>query len=375
MQPFNIENFCGKLVLADIISDLLKKYSKFFTKEELGYIQQTISRSYIPWIFKIFEEEILNSKLRILTELGMHIEDLEDALKIHPEGYSSYTEEDLNLYNSKYTLSKYDLQDIQDIEEDILQNLDIRDFTILSEKFKKIMLQVIGGVKERFLEDLLTVNSYLTIFDEHKQFLRENHISININDYRNFYDLQEMIRENMFNITDWTEAFDIEQLRNSVPVAFEDENWIIFTPQTEEQACEVGKNTDWCTAREPNPDEEEDAIEYGLFYDEVIAEWREPETEEEIYWATEFWAGREPNNRFHMYYSKTNPIYTLINKNDKRRWQYDKESGYFNLESDRQINFNKFLQVYSNQLSEELLQFLNETSGQEVFNIKNKLYN
>lgn len=236
---------------ADIISDLLKKYSKYFSIEELNYIQQQIPRSYLPWIFKRFQG-YLDSANRI-------------------------RENNPNLANS-----------------------------------------LVQRSNPLFLEDLSTYQYYLTEFENHKQDLRNNNISTNINDY-DLDSLKDLITNRYINKSKWVEAFDIESLRKEIPVVFEDENWIIFTPQTEEQACEVGKNTDWCTTR----------------------------------------------GSFESYYSKDNPIYDLVNKNTERRWQYDKESGMFFTESDEKTDFKNFYGEYKDQITEELLNFLVNTSGKK----------
>lgn len=293
------------LKYADIISDLLKKYSKYFTEEELNYIQQQIPRSYLPWALKNYE----------------YLIDIADMMLPIPHN---------NQDKHKY-------------------------------------LQILH---DTFIEDLPTYRNYLQEFENHKQDLRNNNISININDY-NLESLKDLINSRYINKEKWTEAFDIEQLRNSVPVAFEDENWIIFTPQTEEQASEVGKNTDWCTVDKIIEREEGGT---GEFHDLQTGEWREPRNQIEQDWVNTFnyrnERPREENftiqNMLSSYLSENNPIYDLVNKNTKRRWQYDKASGMFFTEDDQETDFIEFANLYRNQITEELQQFLADTSGNVI---------
>jgi hypothetical protein len=234
---------------ADIISDLLKKYSKFFIQEELDYIQQQIPRSYLPWIFKQYQAYV-NSAERMRE------------------------------FNPNLTSS-------------------------LIERAKSILL-----------EDLPIIKYYLEQFENHKQDLRNNNISTNINDYTK-ESLTELINMKYEKKDKYEESFDLDSLKQAIPIAFEDENWIIFTPQTEEQACIVGNETNWCTTR-------------GSFSD---------------------------------YYSEDNPIYDLVNKKTKRRWQYDKVSGMFFTEDDQSTDFGDFATVYKDQITPQLTQFLSNTAS------------
>ncbi|GEM_PF-3634353 len=252
MRSKILQDFYTELKFSDIISDLLKKYSKWFTQEELTLIQQEVPRSYIPWIFKQYEAMIKS---------------IDRIKNTNP-----------NLARNSYIQAKF-----------------------------------------TFLEDIPNYLQYLKEFENHKQDLRTKGYSADINDY-SIESLKNLINSEYQSNVKYTKYVDINELKQNIPIAYEDENWIIFTPQTEEQACEVGKGTDWCTTRDS----------------------------------------------FNTYFSN-GPIYNLINKNDNRRWQYDKFSGMFFTEDDNDIDIENFLIKYENQLTQDLFLFLTQTSGNLSF--------
>jgi hypothetical protein len=254
---------------ADVISDLLKKYSKYFSPEGLQKIQEYIPRGYLPWFFK---------------QVSLAIEQLTEEMGdvVHP--------------------SRKDAM------------------------FKDLLRTV--------MEDVDTYRDYIIAFDNNKQKIRQKGLSVNINDY----DLSEL--KDLVNTVSpeqkYTKHVDLEKFKEYE--VYSDPNWAVYEPENFEEECIVGAGTDWCTTRDA------DFWERYLYpqghYDE------------------------DGNNVS----GDRNPIYVLVNKNDKHRWQYDADTGNFFTEQDEPHDIKEFAVTYHDQLTESFLEFLAKTSEQKIFN-------
>jgi hypothetical protein len=85
-------------------------------------------------------------------------------------------------------------------------------------------------------------------------------------------------------------------------LVYDDPEWKIIVPKTEEASCHYGINTRWCTAAKEN----------NMFYE----------------------------------YNKKGPLYVILQKSTNTRWQFQFESEQFMDEKDRRINILDFLKSH-----------------------------
>ena len=154
-------------------------------------------------------------------------------------------------------------------------------------------------LKERLpLEDLGKVSEYLTVFERVKGRLPVELRDLNkYQSPQNLYDtIAPYEEETSARAAD--RALDTE-MHKQAKVVFNDADYKIIIPLTQEASCHFGTNTQWCTA------------------------------------AKSSWNAFE-------HYSKDGPLYIILDKKNNRRWQYHPATGQFMDERDRSINKAQF---------------------------------
>jgi len=97
----------------------------------------------------------------------------------------------------------------------------------------------------RMLEDADKIKEDLDLFDKNYR-----HINKQITQIKDQYELAQIVDQ----FREKKEKGEIDlsrsEIKKDVEKIYEDENWLILTPKTEEAAKYYGKNTRWCTAAE-----------------------------------------------------------------------------------------------------------------------------
>jgi antitoxin component HigA of HigAB toxin-antitoxin module len=95
------------------------------------------------------------------------------------------------------------------------------------------------------LEDADKIKEDLDLFDKNYR-----HINKQITQIKDQYELAQIVDQ----FREKKEKGEIDlsrsEIKKDVEKIYEDENWLILTPKTEEAAKYYGKNTRWCTAAE-----------------------------------------------------------------------------------------------------------------------------
>ena len=156
---------------------------------------------------------------------------------------------------------------------------------------------ILNNIKTRRGEDLYKIKESLTLFEKAK---RTNNLPIDKKDINKFN------IDTLFNLTFELQNQNLQsntekekEIKEGAKKVFENDEWAIIVPDTEEAACYYGKGTKWCTAG-------------------------------------------NTNNQFD-YYNRQGTLYILINKQDpSEKFQFHFESSQFMDVMDRQINISDF---------------------------------
>lgn len=134
-------------------------------------------------------------------------------------------------------------------------------------QYNDILKHKIKDIKEKeFLEDLYKIKDYLTLFDKVKHNLSPEQRNINNSKtYKNLYDIIEPYLEK--------KDFDLElsktqqQLRTKKDAEkiWENNEWLIVWPKTQEASCLYGKGSQWCTAADRFNNQFDRYNSHGLF--------------------------------------------------------------------------------------------------------------
>lgn len=139
------------------------------------------------------------------------------------------------------------------------------------------------------LEDLYKVEEYLQTFDKYK-----NKIEIkDINKFKTLPQLYDVVKDYIDSDEATSKKDEIRRIKKDAEKVYEDDEWLVVVPKTEEAACYYGKNTQWCTAAD--------------------------------------------NNNYFDYYNRDGKIYININKNTNKKFQFHFESNQFMDENDSPI--------------------------------------
>lgn len=113
------------------------------------------------------------------------------------------------------------------------------------------------------IEDLYKAKEYLTYFIQYN-----NVIDIkDINQYKSLTDLYHKIKNFIEDPDQATSKQDaIRKIKEGAEKVYEDEDWIIIIPHTEQASCYYGKGTQWCTAAEKSRNMFDSYNEQGYLY-------------------------------------------------------------------------------------------------------------
>lgn len=155
-------------------------------------------------------------------------------------------------------------------------------------KYSKWLLNLFKR-KQLKLEDLYKVEEYLETFDKYK-----NKIEIkDINKFKTLPQLYDVVKDYIDSDEATSKKDEIRRIKKDAEKVYEDDEWLVVVPKTEEAACFYGKNTQWCTAA-------------------------------------------DNNNQFN-YYNRDGKIYININKYTNKKFQFHFESKQFMDENDSPI--------------------------------------
>lgn len=155
-------------------------------------------------------------------------------------------------------------------------------------KYSKWLLNLFKR-KQLRLEDLYKVEEYLETFDKYK-----NKIEIkDINKFKTLPQLYDVVKDYINSDEATSKKDEIRRIKKDAEKVYEDDEWLVVIPKTEEAACFYGKNTQWCTAA-------------------------------------------DNNNQFD-YYNRDGKIYININKYTNKKFQFHFESRQFMDENDSPI--------------------------------------
>src|SRR5690554_5291980 len=155
-------------------------------------------------------------------------------------------------------------------------------------KYSKWLLNLFKR-KQLRLEDLYKVEEYLQTFDKYK-----NKIEIkDINKFKTLPQLYDVVKDYINSDEATSKKDEVRRIKKDAEKVYEDNEWLVVVPKTEEAACFYGKNTQWCTAAD--------------------------------------------NNNYFDYYNRDGKIYININKITNKKFQFHFESRQFMDENDSPI--------------------------------------
>jgi hypothetical protein len=143
-------------------------------------------------------------------------------------------------------------------------------------------------------EDFYKAKEYIRLFNKYvNKIPKENR---DITKYKTLPDLYEIIKDFEGNENIATSKKDeVRNIKkNEINKVFENDEWLIMVPLTEQASCIIGKGTQWCTAADNS------------------------------------------NNMF-SHYSSQGPLYVIVNKKDNTKYQLHFESNQLMDERDRPI--------------------------------------
>ena len=148
--------------------------------------------------------------------------------------------------------------------------------------------------KNKFdLNNLDKAKKYISVFDRMAQAGQLK--GVDINTFDSIDDMYELVKDNLDSDV-ITKGDKIRKVKETgVERIYEDGEWLVVSPKTHEASCHYGANTKWCTASKERP---------GYFKE----------------------------------YTKEGPLYILINKRTKRKYQIHFETDFFADETDENIN-------------------------------------
>lgn len=95
------------------------------------------------------------------------------------------------------------------------------------------------------LEDLYKANEYLKYFTKYYNMINNK----DINTYKTLQELFLVVQPYMDNQEHATSKQDlVRKIKEGAEKVYEDNEWLIIVPHTEEASCYYGKGTQWCTA-------------------------------------------------------------------------------------------------------------------------------
>ena len=128
-------------------------------------------------------------------------------------------------------------------------------------KYSKWLLNLFKR-KELKLEDLYKVEEYLETFDKYK-----NKIEVkDINKIKTLPQLYDVVKDYIDSDEATSKKDEIRKIKKDAEKVYEDNEWLVVVPKTEEAACYYGKNTQWCTAATQYSNQFNHYNRYGKIY-------------------------------------------------------------------------------------------------------------
>ena len=146
-----------------------------------------------------------------------------------------------------------------------------------------------GKLKE---EDLYKANDYLRCFIDYHNVIQDK----DINKIKSLQELYDVVRPYLDGNVSTSKSDEVRRIKEGAEKVYEDNDWMIIIPHTEEASCYYGKGTQWCTAAEKS------------------------------------------FNYFEQY-NEQGPLYINIDKRTNEKYQFHFETDSFMDETDTQINF------------------------------------
>ncbi|HRN71455.1 MAG TPA: DUF4116 domain-containing protein [Candidatus Woesebacteria bacterium] len=196
-------------------------------------------------------------------------------------------------------------------EEEAFEILTNSDPTKNKQYLQWILVKGISEWKNKnlklFKEDLPKITEALDRFENLKKVNKLKPTEKDINKFKNFSELFEMLQqypteEELSNKAKKKELEEQFFTKKQATLVHNDSTWKIVIPHTKEASCYFGVNTQWCTAA-------------------------------------------KNNNAFNEY-NKDGNLYIILHKASNKRWQFHLESNQFMDEKDREVIFNEFNKKY-----------------------------
>lgn len=113
------------------------------------------------------------------------------------------------------------------------------------------------------LEDLYKAKTYLSYFVKYNNVIDNK----DINAYKSLNDLYSVVSNFIENPNQATSKQDaIRKIKEGAEKVYEDNEWLVIIPHTEEASCYYGKGTQWCTAADKGSNMFDDYNEKGNLY-------------------------------------------------------------------------------------------------------------
>ena len=157
----------------------------------------------------------------------------------------------------RYLFEAATLSDIHDkyyskIPEDIFRQIISADPTYRIEKSEKMgkygkWLLSLYMNRQLKIEDLYKATEYLQYFIKYYNIIQVK----DINKYKSLQDLYNVVSQYMNNDNIATSKSDeVRKIKEGAEKVYEDSEWLVIIPHTQEASCYYGKGTQWCTAAE-----------------------------------------------------------------------------------------------------------------------------
>ena len=98
------------------------------------------------------------------------------------------------------------------------------------------------------LEDLYKANEYLSYFIKYYNVIQVK----DINKYKSLQDLYNVVSQYITNDGEiaTSKSDEVRRIKEGAEKVYEDNQWLVIIPHTQEASCYYGKGTQWCTAAE-----------------------------------------------------------------------------------------------------------------------------
>ena len=169
-----------------------------------------------------------------------------DILQRIDENYHNYALLNENLILEAMSISDVHEKYYNQIPEEEFKMIVFADPTAKEDKMGKyskwlLALYTGGNLK---LEDLYKATDYLITFHKYKNKLEKK----DIGQYKSLPELYDAIQPYEDNTQAASHKEEIRQIKKGAEKVYEDNEWLVIVPYTEETAIFYGKGTQWCTA-------------------------------------------------------------------------------------------------------------------------------